>query len=443
MKQFTAILTILLLPCCFTPSKISNQNLSYLYWKESNMLHPEFTVFHISDSISRLYCAINSKELLYSKESDTSEFTAVYVISYNLYPSFESIEILDSASAKFNSTDHRIPVQSGEDRSSGKAGKKDKSLAASIHRGKRIIQHIDFKAALQKTYLLEARVLDVKRNQTSTVFINVDKRSIYSRQNFIVESKKNGSPIFRNYLKSYNTFTIRSNDNDISKLFMSYYSQDFNIAHPPFSVQDQNSLRLKPDSTFSIQLRGSTKTALKLQKRGIYHFQTDSIIRDGLTLFKYYDDFPKVTSPEHLIEPLCYITTKQEYQELILHKNKKLAVDDFWLKITGNPDRGKKIIHEFYNRIQDANKYFSSYLEGWKTDRGMIYIIYGLPDVVYKTSSYENWVYGEEGNQMSLNFTFTKVRNPLTDNDYSLNRSLIYKNSWYMAVDAWRQGIIY
>ena len=128
---------------------------------------------------------------------------------------------------------------------------------------------------------------------------------------------------------------------------------------------------------------------------------------------------------------------------MIHNENKKIAVDNFWLKATRNPDRGKKIIREYYTRVQDANEYFMSYLDGWKTDRGMIYIVYGLPDVVYKTSVSESWIYGEEGNLMSLNFTFVKVNNPFTDNDYILNRSPIYQSSWYVAVEAWRQGIIY
>ena len=124
-------------------------------------------------------------------------------------------------------------------------------------------------------------------------------------------------------------------------------------------------------------------------------------------------------------------------------ENKKDAIDNSWLKITGNPDRGKSIIKKYYSRVQSANKHFASYIDGWKTDRGMIYIVYGPPDVVYRGSAMESWTYGEEGNLISLNFTFLKTPNPISDNDFVLDRSPIYKNSWYLAVDAWRQGIIY
>jgi hypothetical protein len=97
------------------------------------------------------------------------------------------------------------------------------------------------------------------------------------------------------------------------------------------------------------------------------------------------------------------------------------------------------MIKLYYNRVMDANRFFTSYLEGWKTDRGIIYIIYGPPNVVYKGRNVEGWVYGEDKNMLSINFTFRKLDNPFTDNDYSLTRSPAYKDGWYIAVDNWRR----
>jgi len=457
------LFSILIFSGCFTSTKISNQNLSYIYWNESSILHPKFIVFHLSDSISRLYYSINSKELLYSKEDGTQEFSAAFAISFKLYPSLESKELLDSASLKIDVPAYENPDLAGN----MPAYVHDYSYQPRSRSGKEIVGHIDFNSKLSKTYLLEVKVLDIKRNQMAKTFINVDKRTNYNRQNFLtylsdpptkkagrqVESQVKETPVFRNTLRSQEPFTVRFNDPDISTLFVKYYKRPFPIALPPFSLQGQKSFRYDQDSSFVFSTLGkndSNKTAFRpawpvgrLQKEGFYHFQIDTVTKEGLPLFKFYDGFPKVTSIKQLIGPLRYITTKQEYEGMIHHENKKIAVDNFWIKATGNPDRGKKIIREYYNRVQDANEYFTSYLEGWKTDRGMAYIVYGPPDVVYKTSFSESWVYGEEGNLMSLNFTFVKVNNPFTDNDYILNRLPIYKSSWYMAVEAWRQGIIY
>lgn len=379
---------------------------------------------------------------MYSKENDKEEFTAAFAISYKLYPSLESKELLDSASLKIIVPAHKNPDFTGN----RSAYVHDYSYQPISRSGKEIISHIDFKAKFPNTYLLEVKVLDIKRNQMAKTFINVDKRTNYNYQNFLIETLVKGTPVFRNTLRSQEGFTVRCNNPDISTLFVKYYKRQFPIALPPFSLQGQKSFRYDHDSSFVYSILGrsdSNRKAFRLHKEGFYHFQIDTITREGLTLFKFYDNFPKVTSVKQLIDPLRYISTKQEYEEMVRHKNKKIAVDNFWIKATGNPDRGKKIIREYYNRVQDANEYFTSYLEGWKTDRGMTYIVYGPPDVVYKTSFSESWVYGEEGNLMSLNFTFVKVNNPFTDNDYILNRSPIYKSSWYVAVEAWRQGIIY
>ena len=98
-------------------------------------------------------------------------------------------------------------------------------------------------------------------------------------------------------------------------------------------------------------------------------------------------------------------------------------------------ERARTLIREFYTRVESANNYFTSYLEGWKTDRGIIYIIYGVPNVVYKNKDYENWIYGEENNMMSINFTFHRVNNPASNNDFSLSRSpapsLTYSSTQY------------
>lgn len=140
-----------------------------------------------------------------------------------------------------------------------------------------------------------------------------------------------------------------------------------------------------------------------------------------------------------MLHPIRYLTTKNEYNDLEAMNNDKEAVDKFWIENAGNADRAKQMIKLYYNRVMDANRFFTSYLEGWKTDRGVIYIIYGQPNIVYKGRNAEYWVYGEDKNMLSIHFDFNKVENPFTDNDYSLTRSPVYKDGWYIAVDNWRR----
>jgi GWxTD domain-containing protein len=128
---------------------------------------------------------------------------------------------------------------------------------------------------------------------------------------------------------------------------------------------------------------------------------------------------------------------------MMAFRNKKAAVDSFWIHTAGSADRARELIRKFYNRTLDANRYFTSYLEGWRTDRGLIYLIYGPPNAVYRYSTGETWIYGEEHNSNSLNFTFTKVINPFSTNDFRLERSPIYQDSWYRATNSWREGRIF
>ncbi len=78
-----------------------------------------------------------------------------------------------------------------------------------------------------------------------------------------------------------------------------------------------------------------------------------------------------------------------------------------------------------------------------KTERGLIYTIFGQPNTLYKQENAETWVYGEDASYKSLSFVFVKVINPFSENDYQLNRSDMFKDEWYKSVDAWRQGRAY
>jgi GWxTD domain-containing protein len=138
-----------------------------------------------------------------------------------------------------------------------------------------------------------------------------------------------------------------------------------------------------------------------------------------------------------------FITTKQEYENLVKSDDLKKDVDEFWFKTAGNSERATEIIKEYYSRVETANKHFTSHTQGWATDRGLIFIIYGQPTSVTKTDNYETWVYSEKTNILSVEFTFYKMDNKFSVNNYVLDRSGSYKSSWYRFIDSWRQGRIY
>ena len=68
-----------------------------------------------------------------------------------------------------------------------------------------------------------------------------------------------------------------------------------------------------------------------------------------------------------MIYPLKYILKDKEFNEIINTPNKKLAVDEFWLRAANkNVELARDLIRIYYNRAYLANYYFTSYKEGWK-----------------------------------------------------------------------------
>ena len=55
----------------------------------------------------------------------------------------------------------------------------------------------------------------------------------------------------------------------------------------------------------------------------------------------------------------------------------------FWDELDPTPHTERnELMNEYFFRIQTANQRFSGQREGWRSDRGMIYVIYGEPDAV-------------------------------------------------------------
>lgn len=84
----------------------------------------------------------------------------------------------------------------------------------------------------------------------------------------------------------------------------------------------------------------------------------------------------------------------------------------------------------------------------------MIYIIYGPPDKVYKSSEGENWGYRKPVIKSSwggrykvsedyLFFNFKKRESIFSDNDYFLSRAETLSTYWDQAVSSWRKGVVF
>lgn len=386
-----------------------------------NLIDPDYQVFHKNDTLTEVHFRLKSANILYTKKRGDSTFSANVLINYQLNDKADE-SFVDSSSVYF--TDY------------GNA--KTKKYLDGI---------IPLKTQPGKRYDLVITVNDLTRDHYIRKRVTINRSDIYNAQNYLLlDSNKN--VVFKSHFNTNEQIYITKNTQNPSKtVLLKRYNADLPIAKPPFSVpqnpDEEEPLIFKPTSTETLEFNDSNLIDYTVKETGLYHLQQSESNKLGPTIFNFQEHFPKIKSAENMIGPMRYISTKKEYEELTTSDNKKMAVDKFWLNIAGSSDRAKTLIREYYSRVENSNNYFTSYLEGWKTDRGIIYIIFGSPNVVYKNKSYENWIYGEENNMMSISFVFHKVENPISNNDYTLSRSAIFKNTWFRAVDSWRNGRIY
>lgn len=83
-------------------------------------------------------------------------------------------------------------------------------------------------------------------------------------------------------------------------------------------------------------------------------------------------------------EDVLYIITEDEkatFKALRNDEERENFIEQFWFRRNPTQRMGDNPFREeHYRRIAYANQHFSSGIDGWRTDRGRIYIMYGEPD---------------------------------------------------------------
>lgn len=216
-------------------------------------------------------------------------------------------------------------------------------------------------------------------------------------------------------------------------LFVYRYNQIFSSAFPPFSKNTAGADPiLLPDSTFTI----SNGQNISFAQEGMYLIQADTTSAEGFSFQVRTSTYPRYTRIQDLVAPLVFVSTQDEFAQLQQSNGDKVAFDKTIIGITRDRDRARRFMKSYYTRVELANKYFSSYKEGWKTDQGMTYIIFGLPDEIRKTSQNEIWYYKDSRTK----FVFIKKGSIYAPNNYTLMRDDRFTELWYNTIDLWRKS---
>jgi len=417
-RSLSSVIFILLfyLMAC-TSQKVNQSSTDRLYKKENNELSAKYLVYHINDSISQLFYEISNEALIY-KKTDTSNYF------YSHIKLFIKVSHEDNLSTVIDTASVII---------------RDRQSEGAII--KQLNGDLLFRLKKGSNYYIDVNVIDIHKKTIYDHSLYSNKTNVESRQNFLITNSRN-EILFSSYYKPDDVVYIQSLRNREKLYEVDFFRPDFKPAIPPFSIEPMPHFSYKPDSVFSVYEQNG-RIELPLPKKGFFHLKTNNATKDGVTFFVYESSYPRIKNTEQMILCTRYIMAKKEFDNCMNATDRKGAIDKYWLDISGSNERAKELIKKYYGRVQEANKLFTSFQEGWKTDRGMIFIIFGAPNKVTKRKNGEIWTYGEVGNPNSIVFGFTKVINPFTDNDFFLERNEAYKAPWYEAVDMWRQGRIY
>jgi len=116
---------------------------------------------------------------------------------------------------------------------------------------------------------------------------------------------------------------------------------------------------------------------------------------------------------DEAVSQLLYIAKTEEIDSLqeksISTDERRKRFDLFWKHRDPTPNTPRnELMEEYYNRLDYSNKNFGHHSLGWRTDRGMVYVIFGTPDNVERhpfdidSKPYEIWYYYE----LNKKFTF-------------------------------------
>lgn len=421
-----AFFAVILISCKTTQPTFDPKDLSYLYNPTKNPITPKYYISNVSDEKSVLAIKFFSSELFFSEANAQGVPIASMLVTVKLFNTSQGRVIADTAVYNLNIT----KVE----------GKTD------------YIYNVPLRVNSGLEYIAEVKILDKLRSLVVQEFIPFNTLTTTNRYNFMAQGHFQKNMLFDPELRVNEFINLIYLRGQIDSLYVSYYKPFKLIPDPPSMILPEKAIDYGPDTT--IALAYSDTLPMMFPREGIYLCSVGRDIHEGFTFLNFGKDFPDMKDPVTMIEPLAYLASEDELSTMRSASRPKVALDDFWISCGGNVEKARELIRIYYTRVIYANLFFTSYKEGWRTERGMIYLIYGPPDKLYMDSEGERWGYRKPVIKSSwgtrykvqedyLFFNFKKKNSIFSDNDYFLSRSESLITLWDQAVANWRKGIVF
>lgn len=407
-------------------SAVDTRDLSYLYNPTKSSIRPRFSVLNESDDESTLSVKFFASDLFFSEANSQNVAMAQVLVTVKLYNLTGGMKLADTSYADLKIIKETNKVE--------------------------YIYKIPLKVEPGVEYIAEIKLLDRIRLEVIQSFVPFNTLSETNRYNFYARGHFQKNELFNPVLRKNEFINLVYQRKHADSIFISYYKPLKEVPYPPSMMLPERTIDYKPDTT--IALPYADTLPMMFPNEGIYFCSTERNSDDGYTFCNFGQAFPSMTKPEVMIEPLTYLATEDEMNTMRNAERPKVALDEFWIGCGGNIEKSRELIRIYYTRILYSNYYFTSFKEGWRTERGMIYTIYGPPDKVYKSPGGESWGYHKPvikttwGGRVHLKddylfFNFKYRQDKFTDNDYFLSRNETLVTLWDKAIANWRKGIVY
>lgn len=286
----------------------------------------------------------------------------------------------------------------------------------------------------QETAIALLSITDTRQGDEYFYHIDLKSAYVFDHPDFGAYYA-NEVPFDQNYINKEEYLIFKSVNKPAIQGF--YYPTAFDVPFPPMETRPANI----PKELSSVPMGDFLANIPKqLLEEGYYFFQTDTAASTGLLLKTAHESFPKVKDWEEMVQMVTYISTRKEHDALLLAQDKKKALDEYWLALARNPDTAKELIRNYFRMVEFANILFTDFKEGWKTDRGMVYIVMGPPQEVNFYLDREVWAYRGLDDSSKIRFTFARAKTILSPHFYTLNRSRAYQSVWFKNISQWRSG---
>lgn len=244
-------------------------------------------------------------------------------------------------------------------------------------------------------------VRDYNKDISLSDILMISKFDSLQGRNEIIPNISRNIPTSKDRVKFY--YEVYSKDStDVNRtLEYKVFNSEKNVIHK--EVEDRN---IKPGK--NKVLYSLTEFPFEL---GVYSLTVSLLDENSKVIetvsksfYSHWKGLPGViTDIDKAISQTVYIATPDEMDymeegETIQEKTKRFL--EFWKKKDPSPNNDEnEIFDEYFRRISYSNDNFSNYIEGWRSDRGMVYTILGAPNNVdrhpfeYDSKPYEVWEY--------------------------------------------------